>query len=76
MALNCWVAKVLRTSEVSDHSTQAMHGIYRVKTRFVTLLSTKLLNNIENIVILAEKSFSWSSTKPFVLPLRGLLEAS
>ena len=59
-----------------EHSTQAMHGIYIAKMRFVTLLSTKLLNSIEKIVMLAEKSLSWSSTNPFVLPLCGLLEAS
>ena len=43
-ALNCYVPKALPlTSEVSAHSTQAMHGIYIAKTKFVTLLSTKML---------------------------------
>ena len=28
VALNCYIAKTLITNKVSDHSTQAMHGIY------------------------------------------------
>ena len=50
------------TSEVSDHSTQAIHAWHVAKTRFVTLLSTKVLNSLEEVVMVAEKSFSWGST--------------
>ena len=51
VGLKCYVAKALPCSEVSNHSTQAIHGI--LLTKFVT---------INSIVILAEKSLSWSST--------------
>jgi len=45
VGLKCYVAKTLPCSEVSNHRTQAMHGI--LLTKFVT---------INSIVILAEKS--------------------
>ena len=43
----------------------------RLASMFVTL-STKMLNSLEKIVMLAEKSLSWSSTpymEPFLLAL-------
>ena len=59
---------------MSDHSTQAMHAWHTAKMRFVTLLSTEI-NSLEKIVILTEKSLSWSSNyqlmEPFVLPVRS-----
>ena len=51
VGLKCYVAKALPCSEVSNHSTQAIYDILLMK--FVT---------INSIVILAEKSLSWSST--------------
>ena len=48
-SIGCYVAKALFTSEVSDHSTQAIHGWHVAKTRFVTLLSTKVLNSLEKL---------------------------
>ena len=43
----------------SQHTGCAWHI---AKMRFVTLLSTKKVNSSEKIVMLAEKSLSWSST--------------
>ena len=47
------------TSEVSDHSTQAVHAWHVATRRFVTLLSTKVVNR-EILVTVAEKSLSWN----------------
>ena len=54
------VAKAL--SKVSNHSTQAMHAWHVAKMRFVTLLSTKVLNSLVKVVMVGEKSLSWSGS--------------
>ena len=43
-SIDCYVAKALYTSEVSDQSTQAIHAWHVAKTRFVTLLSLEKLS--------------------------------
>jgi len=61
-SLNCYVPKVFK---VSVHSTQAMHAWHATIIRFnITLLSTKLLNSLEKIVMVAEKSLSWIGIAP------------
>ena len=59
VASNCYAAKALLI-KVSDYSTQAMYAWHVAKMRFLSLLSTKVLNSLEKIV--AEKSLSWSGT--------------
>ena len=51
-SIDCYVA-----SEVSDHSTQAIHAWHVAKTRFVTLLSTKVLNSLEKLSWLQRRAF-------------------
>ena len=42
------------TSEVSGHCTQAMHAWHVAKTRFVTLLLTKVVNSLEKSFMVTE----------------------
>ena len=47
--IDCYVAKaLLPVHEVSNNRTQAIHACHVAKTRFVTLLSTKVLNSLKN----------------------------
>ena len=61
-SIDCYVAKALLPVKYQITSTQAIHAWHVAKTRFVTLLSTKVLNRLRNIVMVAEKSFSRGST--------------
>ena len=49
MALDCYAAKALPCSDKSGHSTQAMHVWHIAKTKFVTLLSAKVVNSLEMV---------------------------
>ena len=59
-ALNCYLAKALPV-KYQNTPQQAVHGIYIARRRFVTLLSKKM-EMLNKIVMLPEKSLSWSST--------------
>ena len=59
VTLNCYVARLYQWS---IRSQLTGHSWHIAKTRFVTLLSTKMLNSLEKIVMLAEKNLSWCST--------------
>ena len=54
---DCYEAIKGCTSEVSDHSTQTIHAWHVAKTRFVTLLSTKVLNSLEKLSWLQRRAF-------------------
>ena len=60
-SIDCFVAKGF-TSEVSDHSTQAIHAWHVAKTRFVTSLSTKEIRPGTSDVSLCEKVGSGDET--------------
>ena len=60
-SIDCYVAKALPVKyQITAHRHVAKTR-FVAKTKFVTLLSTKVLNSLE-IVVIAEKSFSWGST--------------
>ena len=68
-SINCYVAIKGFTSEVSDHSTQAIHARHVATMRFVTLLSTKVLNGSGKLSWLQRRAFNGvHTTEPFVLP--------
>ena len=66
-SIDCYVAKaILPASEVSYHSTQAIHAWHVAKTRFVTLLS--------KVSWLHRKAFQkheHATTESFVLAARS-----
>ena len=70
-SIDCYVAKALATSELSDHSTQDIHAWHVAKTSFVTLLSTNVLNSLEKLSWLQRRAFHWvvpHNRAIFVLP--------
>ena len=55
-ALNCYIAKALPVKyKITAH------------TRFVILLSAKVLNSLEGTVMIAEGSLSWGGTIQWVI---------
>ena len=56
-SIDCYVAKALPVKYVANHSTQAIHACHVAKTRFVTLLSTEVLNSLEKLSWLQRRAF-------------------